>query len=159
MDWTKQSEEMFKSWSETQQKMWNSWLEALQQSASSAQAADVWQKTINTWQETVNNTLAAQAKWTDSWSESFEAQNGTPEEMAQWVEQTQKMAKQWNEAQQKLWQNWFDLMKRDDLTGIVNSWQEEGQKAFTSWQESVQKVMDAQMQWLKMWAPDPDQKK
>ena len=49
--------------------------------------------------------------------------------------------------------------KRDDLTGIVNSWQEEGQKAFTSWQESVQKVMDAQMQWLKMWAPDPDQKK
>ena len=73
--------------------------------------------------------------------------------MAKWIEQTQDMTKQWNGAQQELWQNWFDLMKKAEWTQMTGSWEEEGQKAFQTWQDAAKKVMDAQMEWVKMWAP------
>jgi hypothetical protein len=154
MDWTKQAEEMFTTWTETQKKMWDNWLETVQKGTGQNPAADVWQKTVDTWQDTVNNMLAAQGTWTDTWAESFDAQNGTPEEMAEWVKQTQAMAKQWSDAQQQMWANWFEMMKKADMGQMTGNWQEESKKAFTNWQDSTQKIMDAQMQWLKMWAPE-----
>jgi hypothetical protein len=152
MDWTKQTEDMFKTWTDTQKKMWDSWLETVQQASAPMQGAQVWQKTIETWEETVNNVLAAQTKWSETWANSFDPE-GTPEEMAQWFKQAQEMAKQWNETQQSLWQNWFGLIKQADVTKMTGGWEEEGQKAFKNWQDSMQKVMDAQMDWIKMWAP------
>ncbi len=154
MDWTKQAEEMFNTWTETQKKMWDSWLEMVQQGAGKNPGTEMWQKTIDTWQETVNNMLSAQGKWTDTWTESFDASNSTPEEMAEWVKQTQAMAKQWSEAQQQMWANWFDMVKKADMTQMADNWQEESKKAFSGWQDSTQKIMDAQMKWLKMWAPE-----
>ena len=157
MDWTKQAEELFDTWTDAQKKMWKSWLDMVQQGAGQKQAADLWPKTIDTWQESVANMLATQDKWTDSWAESFNA-NATPEEMIEWVKQTQSVAKQWGDAQQQMWSNWFDMMKQVDLGDVANNWQGESQAAFTNWQDSTQKIMDAQMQWIKMWAPDTNKK-
>lgn len=152
MDWAKQSEEMFKSWSDTQKKMWDSWLETVQSGSAAMPGPQLWQKTVETWEQTVNNVLAAQSKWAETWSDSFNPDN-TPEEMAQWFKQTQGMVTQWNETQQRLWQNWFELIKKADVSNMTSSWEEEGQKAFKNWQEAMQKVMDAQMDWVNMWTP------
>ena len=156
MDWTAQAEEMYKTWADTQKKAWDNWMQMVQPQPSQTQAADMWKKTLDTWEETVDNTLAAQAKWTEAWGSNVNTENGTPEEMAKWIEQTQEMTKQWNGAQKELWQNWFDLMKKAEWTQMTGSWEEEGQKAFQTWQDAAQKVMDAQMEWVKMWAPKTD---
>lgn len=152
MDWAKQSEEMFKSWTDTQKKIWDNWLEAVQKSTAPMQGAQVWQQTVKTWEDTVNNVLDAQNNWVDTWVNSFDP-DGTPEEMAHWFKQTQGMMKKWNETQQGLWKNWFDLAKQVDVSKMTTSWEEQGEKAFKNWQDSMQKVMNAQMDWMKMWAP------
>ena len=153
MDWTAQTEEMYKTWADTQKQVWDNWVSMVTPQPSQNQAADMWKKTLDTWQETVDNTLAAQAKWTEAWGASIDTENGTPEEMAKWIKQTQDMTKQWNSAQEQLWQNWFDLIKKAEWTQMTGNWEEEGQKAFQTWQDATQKVMDAQMEWVKMWAP------
>ena len=155
MDWTKQTEEMVKNFSETQKKIWDSWLEAVQPAGPSKdQAAEIWQKAMQTWEETVNNALSTQTEWTKHWSESLNLDEmELPDEVAAWAKQAQAMTKQFGETQQQLWQGWFDLVKQADLTKLTGNWEEEGQKAFQQWQEAAQKVMEAQMQWANMWMP------
>jgi hypothetical protein len=152
MDWTKQSEDMLKSWTDTQKKMWDNWLEMMQQGPSQAQAAQVWQKTIETWEETVNSTLAAQGEWTKMWMDSLDTKN-MPEETVQWAKQAEDMSQKWAEAQKQMWQGWFDMLKQADVTKMVSSWEGEGQKAFQNWQDSAKQIMDTQMNWLNMWTP------
>ena len=157
MEWTTQIEQLFSTWTDAQKKMWDNWLEMVQQGTAQKSGADLWPKTLDTWQESVTNMLATQDKWTDTWTESFNA-DASPEEMTEWVEQTQSMAKQWSDAQQQMWSNWFDMMKQVDMNDAANSWQDEGQKAFDNWQTLTQKVTEAQMQWIKMWAPSTGKK-
>lgn len=159
MDWAKQTEEMFKMFSENQQKMWESWQENVRQGVSAEQAGQAWKQAVETWQKTVESVLAAQGQWADTWADSFDAKNATPEEMAQWIEKTQEMVKQWNAAQQKLWTNWFDMAKKAEVpTAGFGNWAEEGQKAFDAWQETTKKVMDAQMQWFNTWTANSSKK-
>ncbi len=154
MDWTKQTEEMMKTWTETQKKMWDNWLETVQKGANQDQAAEMWQKTVDTWEQTVKNTFEAQNEWMKMWADSFDAKSDVPKEVTEWFNQSQEMANRWSETQQQLWQGWFDLVKKADATKMAGAWGEEGQKAFGAWQESAQKVMDAQAQWTSMWSPE-----
>jgi len=152
MDWTKQTEEMFKGWGETQKTMWDNWLGVVQQGPSKMQAAETWQKAIETWEETVKNTLAAQDEWTKKWAEGLPDQE-VPEEVSAWVKQGQEMSEKFGTAQQQMWQGWFDLVKQADLSKLSGNWEEEGQNAFQQWQEAAQKMMETQQQWLNMWLP------
>lgn len=154
MNWAKQTEEMFKTWTDTQQKMWDGWMKTLQQEPGQNQAAAIWQKTVATWEETVNNTLKAQQEWTKMWAESLNNQPNVPEELNAWVKQSQEMAKRWSDTQEKLWQNWFDLMKKTEMATMNENWDQEAKKAFAGWQTSAQEMMDAQMEWVKIWAPE-----
>ena len=150
MDWAKQSEEMMKTWTETQKKMWDNWLDTMQKAAGQNQAAEMWQKTVDTWEQTVNSTLDAQAEWTKMWADSLDSLDvkaDMPKEVADWAKQAQDMAKNWGETQRQMWQGWFDLVKKADAPKMAEAWGQEGQKAFAAWQESAQKMMDAQMQW------------
>lgn len=152
IDWTKQTEQTFKAWTETQQKMWNSWLEMAQQASGQAlEPAAVWQKSIETWEQSVQNTLEAQSKWTQMWAESLSNTIGVPKEIAQLAQQAQEMNQNWNQAQRQLWQSWFALAKNIDPASMSNSWETEGKKAFETWQETAQKMMNAQAEWSKMW--------
>jgi hypothetical protein len=157
MDWAKQTEEMMNAWTETQKKMWDNWLETVQQGADQSQAAEIWQKTVDTWEKTVKNSLDAQAEWTKAWAESLGTKVDVPEEMTAWANQAQEMAKRWGDTQQQLWQGWFDLVKKADPAKMAEAWGEEGQKAFQTWQESARKVMDAQMKWTSTWASEQDE--
>ncbi len=159
MDWTKQSEEMMKAWTETQKKTWNIWMETVQQGSKQNQAAEMWQKIVDTWEQTINNTLEAQNEWTRMWAENFGAKTDLPKEATEWINQAQEMGKRWSETQQQLWRSWFELVKKADSAKMADAWGEEGQKAFKTWQESVQQVMDSQTEWAGMWTPEQTKSK
>ena len=151
MDWTKQTEEVVKSWTETQRKMWDNWLKTVQQGPEQFQVANVWQKTLETWEETVKNTMSAQAEWMQMWADSFDQQQGIPKEVTQWVKQAQTMNNQWADIQQQMWQSWFELVKKVDPAKMSETLDADGKKAFAAWQETAEKVMAAQEKWAGMW--------
>ena len=62
MEWTKQTEDMFKTWTEAQKKMWDEWLRAMQ-GFSRPQASEAWGKSVEAWEESVKKTLDAQNEW------------------------------------------------------------------------------------------------
>jgi hypothetical protein len=159
MDWAKQSEEMMKAWTETQKKMWDNWMAAMQQPTGQTQAAEMWQKTVETWEKSVNSTLDAQAEWTKIWADSLDVKPDIPKELTEWAKQAQDMAKSWGETQRQMWQGWFDLVKTAEPPKMAQTWGEEGQKAFTAWQESAQKMMDAQTQWASKWTAEATKEK
>jgi hypothetical protein len=153
MDWTKQTGEMLKTWSETQKKLWDNWLETVQQGASKSQGTEIWQATINTWEETVKSMLEAQNEWVQTWARSFDtAKLDLPKELKEWADQAQDMMKQWSEAQQQLWQSWFEMIKQVNPARMSGDWGTESQKMYQTWQESALKMMEAQKEWVKMWA-------
>jgi hypothetical protein len=151
MDWSKQAEETVKAWTDTQQKMWDSWLEMLGTSPMPAQANELWQKTMATWQEAVKNTLEAQTKWTETWAENLSKAPNMPKESVEWVKQAREMNKRWTGAQRQLWESWFELVGKIDPAKMNEGWDKEGKKLFETWQDSAQKLMEAQMKWAQMW--------
>lgn len=151
MDWSKQTQETVKAWTETQQKMWDNWMEMVSGGAVSTQAAEVWRKTMETWQEAVANTLEAQTEWTRTWTEALTKTPNVPKEMVEWVEQVKEMNKRWTEAQQQLWQSWFEMAKKIEPAQMDSGWDKEGKKVFQAWQDSTQKLMEAQLKWANMW--------
>ncbi|HRV93569.1 MAG TPA: hypothetical protein P5526_15525 [Anaerolineae bacterium] len=151
MDWTKQSQEMFKSWTDTQKQMWDSWLQVVQKGGQPFQNNEIWQKTLETWENTVNSTLATQSEWMKKWTGTLSSQQNVPQEFVKWADQTQGMLEQWTGTQQQLWDSWFEMMKKADISKFGESFDLEGIKAFESWQESAKKIQEAQEQMIKMW--------
>jgi hypothetical protein len=149
MDWTKQAEEMAQTWTEAQQKMWDNWLKTVQGFGQSP-AAEMWAKTIDTWEEMIKNGLETQAEWSRLWAENFN-KVGAPKEMNEWAQQTQEMMKQWSEAQKQLWDNWFSIAKKVNPAGSTEGWSKESQKIYQTWQESMQKLMATQNEWFRQW--------
>lgn len=160
MAWTKQSEEMFKTWTESQTKMWNEWLKAMQGFGKSP-SSQVWDKTVEAWDESITKILDAQSDWTRRWIESFTANQGAPKEMVEWAKQGQEMSSRWTETQKQLWTGWFQIVKKLDPTGTgmtgIN-WAGEGQKFVQGWQEAIQKAMDSQAEWVRQWSSSQGQK-
>ena len=62
MEWAKQSEEMLKTWTETQKKVWDDCLKAMQGFGKSP-STEVWEKTVDTWNQTIQKVLDAQLEW------------------------------------------------------------------------------------------------
>ncbi len=150
MDWVKQSQEMMQTWAETQKKMWNVWLQSMEGTGPSA-PADIWQTTIETWQQSANQTLEAQAKLTRMWVESLDQFPGSPENLAQWAKQAEAMIAGMTETQKQLWDKCFAGLKRVDVPKTGISWEEEGRKIFDTWQDSAHKAMEAQIELASKW--------
>lgn len=158
MEWTKQSEEMFRTWTDTQTKMWNDWLKAIQGFGKSP-SSQVWDKTLDAWDESIKKILDAQNDWTKRWTESFTANQSTPKEMVEWAKQGQEMSSRWTETQRQLWTGWFQVVRRLDPTAATGmSWAGEGQKFLQGWQDAVQKAMDSQAEWVRQWSAGQGQK-
>jgi hypothetical protein len=154
MEWTRQSEEMFKTWTEAQTRMWNEWLKAMQGFGKSP-SSQVWDKTIEAWEESIKKILDAQVDWTQRWTESFATNQGTPKEMAEWAKQGQDMCKRWTDTQKQLWTGWFQVVKKLDPTGTGVNWSGEGQSFVRGWQEAVEKGLNSQAEWLRVWSEGP----
>jgi len=154
MDWTKQTEETFKAWMGTQKQMWDSWLEAIQKGAPQLQPTDLWQKTVQAWEEAVKKLLEAQSDWVRMWAESAPSMAGLPKEVTEWVQQARDMNNRWIDVQRQLWAGWFELLKKGEPSNMTGSWDREGQKMAAAWQESVEKIMAAQMDWARRWSSE-----
>jgi hypothetical protein len=146
MEWTKQSEEMFKTWTDTQKSMWEDWFKTMQGFGAS-QSNEVWRKTVDGWSASINKTLDAQAEWTRMWAESANATK-TPAETVEWAKQGQDMMKRWTETQRQLWSTWFDIVKKLDPGA---TWGQDGQKFLNGWNEAVKKAADTQAEWIRLW--------
>ena len=151
MDWTKQTDEMLKAWMGTQKKMWDSWLETIQKGAPQSQAGEIWEKTVETWAETVKKSLEAQREWIKMWAENVPSGAGQVKEVAEWAQQAREMNNRWIEVQQQLWASWFALIKKSEPNKMAGSWDTEGQKMVQAWRESVEKIMEAQHDWARHW--------
>jgi hypothetical protein len=149
--WNKQAEEMVKNWTGTQQKMFENWL-GIMQSLSTNQTGDAWVKTVDSWQESVQAVLDAQVKMTEFWTESMANTSGTSPQMTEWSKQTLDMTKKWTQTQSELWGNWFDAMRKTDPASMMKGWNpEDMQKAMQTWQDATQKMMESQMEMIRLW--------
>jgi hypothetical protein len=152
MDWNKQAEDMLKSWTSSQQKMWDSWMQAIQ-GFGKAQTTDTWEKSIETWRDSVKKALEAQTTWTQFWADTMTTGPGATKQASEWSKQMLDMTKRWTDTQTQLWDNWFETMKKSDPATMTQNWNtEEIQKVVQSWQDAAQKAMEAQMEWTRMWA-------
>ena len=161
MNWTKQTEEMFNTWMGTQKKMWETWLDVVQKSAPHFRAGELWEKTLETWEETVKKSLQGQSEWIKMWAESMPAAKGVPKEVVDWVQHSKEFHQNWIELQEQLWAVWFGLIKKSEPGKIIGSWDQESQRMAHMWQESVSKFMEAQMEFARSWSSESkkDQKR
>ena len=147
MEWAKQSEEMLKTWTEAQKKVWDDCMKALQGFGKSP-STEVWGKTVNTWNQTIQKSLDAQVEGARQWVKNFTTAKGTPQETAEWAKQGQEMTTRLMETQKQLWETWFEFVKKLDVSNMMN-WTRDGQKFIQSWQETIQEAFEAQAESLR----------
>lgn len=151
MDWSEQVQKMMQSWAETQQKMWSSWLESVEQLGRSP-GAGLWDRTLDTWQQSVNKTLDVQEDWVRAWAGRFRDVEGAPREVHDWAQEGEVMMKRWNDAQRELWDQWFEVLRKTRPEGGTLGQSGAGEDLVRAWQETARKAVDAQTQWAAAWA-------
>jgi hypothetical protein len=151
MEWAKQAEDVFKTWADVQRNMWENWFKGIQ-GFGLGQSGQVWERTVDAWEESVKRTLDTQVEWTRVWAESFNTMKGTPKEMGEWARQGQDMLKRWTEIQKQLWEGWFQTVRKLQPSGFGGSWAREGQPFLQAWHDTIQKTLDAQADWTRFWA-------
>jgi len=147
MEWAKQSEAMLKTWTETQKKMWDECMRTVQGFGKSP-STEVWQKIVDSWNQTIQKVLDTQVEGARVWAENFTTAKGTPQETAEWAKQGQDLITRSTETQKQLWGSWFEVVKKFDASNMMN-WPRDGQKFLQSWQETIQKALDTQADWLR----------
>jgi hypothetical protein len=151
-DWTRQTEEMIRTWTGAQQRMFESWLGAMQ-GKGSLSASDSWQHSLDAWRSGVQQALDAQVKWAQSWSDAMSSTGGSGAQMGEVARQGMELMRRWTEAQSQLWNRWFDLARQanpEAFTSMMNN--DEAQRVIRSWQEASQQAVNAQMEWMRMFA-------
>ena len=131
---------MVHTWTDTQQKVWSTWLRTMQ-GIGKAPTPDLRGTILNTWQDSINQTLNAQSEWIHKWVESLEEIESTPEAVKSWVNQSQEALIHWNKAQQQLWEQLFDVLRKAEPEATVLSIENQGMEVFRAWQESVHSIM------------------
>lgn len=149
-DWTKQAQDMAKTWTDAQQRMWDGWVGAIQGMGISP-TGEAWEKSVDTWRDSVKKALDAQVTWTKFWADNVAAGAGSSQQMTEWSTQFVEMTKKWNETQTELWDQWFETVKKSDPSVLAKNWNpEEMKKMVQNWQEYAQKAMEAQMEMARM---------
>ena len=131
---------MVHTWTDTQQRVWSTWLRTMQ-GIGKAPTPDLRGTILSTWQDSINQTLEAQAQWIDKWVESLNEVETTPEAIKSWVAQSQSALIHWNKAQQQLWEQLFDVLKKAEPEATVTSIENQGMEVFRAWQKSVHTMM------------------
>lgn len=151
MDWTKQAEEMVKNWTGSQQKMWESWL-SMMQGVGTSQAGEMWEKTVDTWHDSMKSALKSQVEWTQFWADSITANSGASKQMSEMSQQTVEMTKRWTETQNQMIDQWFETLKKSDPASMAKNMNpEEMQKAMQTWQEATRKMLESQIDMIRTW--------
>lgn len=149
-EWTKGMEEMFSSWNEAQKKLMEGWQENLKKMGFPGDT-ELWEKSLSTWQETVEKSIQAQRDWTSSWIENLSSMEGLPEPAAKSAERFREMSDRWLSTQGDLWGNWFEMLNSFDPSALSGNWTEMFKDPLKTWQNATEKVLENQSKWLKTW--------
>jgi gas vesicle protein len=141
-------EDMLNTMMETQKKMWDSFFQTMQGMGKS-QSARAWEQTVSVGEEILKSTFKAQSDMVQAWSKSLAAMPGVPPQTLEAAKQFQEMYQRWSETQERLWANWFEMLKKFDPTKVMGAWPEAPQNPFQVWQDTTQKIMDAQLEWMR----------
>lgn len=150
-EWSKQSEEMFKSWESTQRQLLQNWRDNLER-LNLPQDSEVWKESIQNWQDTAEKSFQAQLDMTHSWMENLSSLEGLPEQAQTSVARFREMSDQWVKTQSELWGNWFEMMKNFEPSTITDNWMEMYKDSLSTWQKATDNILDAQSAWWKSWA-------
>lgn len=152
MEWSERAQQMMKTWAETQQRMWSSWVDSMREMGANPKA-DLWEKTIDTWEQSVDRTLEAQSEWVQNWADGVKQVEGTPEQVVAWAADGREMMQRWQDAQRQLWHQWFEVLRKG-APGAAMFSGSEGERVMQSWQNAARKALETQMQWSSAWAQE-----
>ena len=147
---TNANESLLKNWAESQQKLLTDWLNTLRKFGGTP-TLELWKTTVDAWQNSVQETLDAQTKWTHQWIEVLSNAKGTPEELQGLVRQGREQLQQWTEAERDLWQRWFDIVREINFKPEVGDRQQAGNDLLQLWQDNAYKMIDAQANIVRRW--------
>jgi hypothetical protein len=143
-------ETMLQSWSETQQKLLNDWLDTLRKLGGTP-TLELWRQTVDTWQNSVKETVDARAEYTRQLTETLAKAKGTPEEFRELVREGREQLQHWSEAERDLWKGWFDVAREINFKPEPGTGAQAGKDLVQLWQESTHKMIDAQAALIRRW--------
>ncbi len=147
------NESMLKTWSETQQKLLTDWLDTLRKLGGTP-TLELWTKTVDAWQSSVNETVDARAQFTRQLTETLANAKGTPEELRELARKEREQVQQWAEAERELWQGWFNIVREINFRPEPGAGAQAGRNLVQLWQDSANKMIDAQAALVRRWTGD-----
>ncbi len=143
-------ESLFKTWAESQQKLLTDWLETIRR-FSGTPTLELWTKTVDVWQASVKETLDAQAKWTQQWTDTLANAKGSPEELRELAQEGRKQLQRWADAERELWQGWFKAAREINFRPEPGAAARAGGDLLQLWQDSAHQMIDAQTALVRRW--------
>ena len=143
-------ETILQTWSETQQKLLNDWLDTLRKLGGTP-TLELWRQTVDTWQNSVKETVDARAEYTRQLTETLAEAKGTPEEFRELVREGREQLQHWTEAERDLWKGWFDVAREINFRPEPGTGAQAGKDLVQLWQESTHKMIDAQAALIRRW--------
>ena len=144
------NETILKTWSETQQKLLNDWLDTLRKLGGTP-TLELWRQTVDTWQNSVKETVDARAEYTRQLTETLAKAKGTPEEFRELAREGREQLQHWAEAERDLWKGWFDVAREINFRPEPGTGAQAGKDLVQLWQESTHKMIDAQAELIRRW--------
>lgn len=149
-EWTKQTEEMVKNWTGMQQKMMESMFGMMGMSSMGENTGDMWNRSVDTWHETVKSAIENQAAMAKFFADSYKSMPGVTPQLAEMANRGADMTRNWSEGQMKLVSTWFEAMKSSDPSAMMKNMNpEEMMKMMQTWQDASQKMMETQIEMMR----------
>ena len=144
------NETILKTWSETQQKLLADWLDTLRKLGGTP-TLELWRQTVDTWQNSVKETVDARAEYTRQLTETLAKAKGTPEEFRELAREGGEQLQHWAEAERDLWKGWFDVAREINFRPEPGTGAQAGKDLLQLWQESTHKMIDTQAALIRRW--------
>ena len=144
------NETILKTWSETQQKLLADWLDTLRKLGGTP-TLELWRQTVDTWQNSVKETVDARAEYTRQLTETLAKAKGSPEEFRELAREGREQLQHWAEAERDLWKGWFDVAREINFRPEPGTGAQAGKDLLQLWQESTHKMIDTQAALIRRW--------
>lgn len=143
-------ETIMKTWSETQQKLLADWLDTLRKLGGTP-TLELWRQTVDTWQNSVKETVDARAEYTRQLTEALGKAQRTPDEFRELAREGREQLQHWTEAERDLWKGWFDVAREINFRPEPGTGAQAGKDLLQLWQESTHKMIDTQAALIRRW--------
>ena len=144
------SENMLKTWSESQQKLLTDWLDTLRKMGGTP-TLELWRQTVDTWQNSVKETVDARAEYTRELTETLANAKGTPEEIRKLAREGREQLQHWTEAERDLWKGWFNTAREINFRPEPGAGVKTGADLIQLWQDTATKMINTQADLVRRW--------